>query len=714
MAGGAGIDTIEATELTYTAGDTINGGGGDDTLVLSNTAGRIGTGAGHVALSIAGLTSVESLVIHNQANAVLADVRPFAAMRSVTVHNAAASNTQVHTEGNARTVSVQGGQQAEVIDQSGADVLESVTLSGNTGAASIASDALTRLSLASSGASTVVNAAAGTRHLVVELDGMLSTASLQDATTTQATLRSTGAASSLAALQLGNTTALTIEAHQQLSIGAAAVGSVGVLAQVQVSGNATVAISSLTGATGSATTLIDATSTGASGGLRIGNQLGNGVQFKGGAGSDALVLGATTQDHSLGGGNDRLQLNALPGAGGSIDAGAGTGDTLALAAAHAGALSAAPGIVSGFEVVELSGAATAAVALQLENLGTVQRLRIGSDVGHGLTASGMASGGTVEFQATQTASTIVQVTGAALQSDDSLAVRFDHTLGLEAALTAHGVETITVHGVDTTDDLSNQLTLTADAVRTLNVSGDNGFRLNYSGTTLTRLDASGVTAGIVFWDSGAVAAPATVIGGQASNWLNLTSNSAPVTYQGSANGFDTVQLGGAHAHSIDTGAGNDEVYLNGATGSSTVSLGTGVDRIDLGVGSTTVMLGADTDGDSVWLAVTSGSTVYATIAQLGGEDRLYFINRGTETFRTAPVVVGGGTLQQHLNAATAGDGSVNARIAWFQWGGDTWLAQDLSAATSFVDGADLVVRIAGLVDFSGATLDNAGGNSLQL
>ena len=42
---------------------------------------------------------------------------------------------------------------------------------------------------------------------------------------------------------------------------------------------------------------------------------------------------------------------------------------------------------------------------------------------------------------------------------------------------------------------------------------------------------------------------------------------------------------------------------------------------------------------------------------------------------------------------------------WFQFGGDTYVVTDVSTATSFVNGTDMVVKLTGLVDLSTATFD---------
>ena len=72
-------------------------------------------------------------------------------------------------------------------------------------------------------------------------------------------------------------------------------------------------------------------------------------------------------------------------------------------------------------------------------------------------------------------------------------------------------------------------------------------------------------------------------------------------------------------------------------------------------------------------------------ARFAAGDALSFANKGTEVFTTAAVSLGGGsTLTDYMNAAAAGNGGTNGIVRWFQFEGNTYVVQDLSAGATFV------------------------------
>ena len=64
--------------------------------------------------------------------------------------------------------------------------------------------------------------------------------------------------------------------------------------------------------------------------------LGNAVAFTGGAGADAISVGATTKAITMGAGNDTVVYGGAAGTGGSVNAGDGT-DTISMTFAEANA-----------------------------------------------------------------------------------------------------------------------------------------------------------------------------------------------------------------------------------------------------------------------------------------------------------------------------------------------------------------------------------------
>ena len=77
-----------------------------------------------------------------------------------------------------------------------------------------------------------------------------------------------------------------------------------------------------------------------------------------------------------------------------------------------------------------------------------------------------------------------------------------------------------------------------------------------------------------------------------------------------------------------------------------------------------------------------------------------------QTAMGAKITLGGASsFANYLDAATAGDGNTaNTVIKWFQFGGNTYIVEDTSAAATFQDGSDTVICLSGLVDLSSSTI----------
>ena len=75
----------------------------------------------------------------------------------------------------------------------------------------------------------------------------------------------------------------------------------------------------------------------------------------------------------------------------------------------------------------------------------------------------------------------------------------------------------------------------------------------------------------------------------------------------------------------------------------------------------------------------------------------------TEATLGAKIALGGSAnFANYLDAATATTGT-QGELNWFQFSSNTYVTMDNSANTSYADGVDVVVELAGLVDLSGAT-----------
>ncbi len=129
----------------------------------------------------------------------------------------------------------------------------------------------------------------------------------------------------------------------------------------------------------SASKSVDAS--GSIGGVTVNPGMQNGAQFTGGAGKDTISVGATTKAHDMGAGDDTVNVGVTAfGLGGSLDGGDGT-DTLAMSAANAETASATStfeGMVSNFEVLSIGQVLTGQnETINLANLDDISMVKSG-------------------------------------------------------------------------------------------------------------------------------------------------------------------------------------------------------------------------------------------------------------------------------------------------------------------------------------------------
>jgi len=720
-----GVDTVPGTTgndvivgnpgasnaSTFTALDEIDGGAGTDRMEVSEIAG-IGAANAYALSTSATVKNVEvvnyTVATDMATDTVAADVSAWTGVQTVNVIVAGTdADTKVTTKGNATAVSVSGASTGTIKDAATTDTLATVTLTDASGAVGIESDVLTTLNLTGMTAtgSATVTAAAGTRALTVNLNAAASGAVVTDNTATTLTVNSTGAASTVAALNANAAKTVTLNADEKLTLTDL---NLAAATTVTVKGDSLVTVG--TGSDLTLVTSIDASAQTA-GGISIVDALGTGVAFAGGAGADNITIGATTKAITTGAGNDRVVLAAgttALGTGGSVDAGEGTTDTLAfLSADNANAVSATTtfeAAVAGFETIELAGAGTAAVALNLANLDDATNVKLSANVNQALTISNMASGGTLSVTFTQTNTTAVGVTGAATGTSDIVNVSLAGTAAVgTGALTIDNVEAVNFMTDDTATTatgIAHTSSLTAGALTTVTVAGDAGLTLTNTGSLkVATFEASGVTKGAVSWTTGALTVASTITGGAGADVLNAAAAVATVSLSGGA-GNDTLTGSSTKANTISGGDGDDVIV--GGSAADTIDGGAGADMITSGVGLDQVTGGA---GNDTFVVVGGNvSNVYASILDAAAGDKLQFTDRGTETFTAANLTLAGtATFQDYLDATASGDGSTNGIIKWFQFGGNTYVVEDLSAGSSFVNGTDLVVQLTGLVSLTAAT-----------
>lgn len=330
-----------------------------------------------------------------------------------------------------------------------------------------------------------------------------------------------------------------------------------------------------------------------------------------GAGDDKVTTAVNalvaTASIDLGAGNDTLTLHAAPAAAGVTLAGGDGTDTLATTYAAYNTISGYGATdlakITGFETLSITTAALANTNnVDLSKLAGLTSAQIlGVAAAGAATISGVGANssvvikGDINTDSGALTVTLKDATGSAdvlnLTLNDLYTENNDTTATVEATnafvVAAAGVETLNVTSTGTAstkflgatgnkaDGVLNTLTLTDDALVTLNVSGDQGFKFASAATQvkLATVDASANTAGANIDVSAAktdgTAAAITVKG----------SATAANTLVGSGNA-DTV-VGGSAADTITGGKGGDTLTGNGgndkfvfAAGDSAIGTGT--------------------------------------------------------------------------------------------------------------------------------------------
>lgn len=611
-----------------------------------------------------------------------------------------AAPTVTTTAGSAETKAVTGeigvltGQ--VVIDDSATASITDVTVDGYGGASTIGAGTtlskLANLSLANSGSTgtagetdaTMTVDAVGVSTLALSLNKVLGAVSLDGGGASVKTLNvTTSGAASTFALTAAAVETLTVAGDQVASFTAdlAALKSVTVtgtagLTLAAASGDTITSVDT-SGTTGTVTTTIDGTKS----------------TYTGGAGVDALSLAtgtALTKAIDTGAGDDTVTFVAgVTGSTATLSGGAGT-DTLSMAVANADALDAASqSFYTNFERLTLNDAAgdddnTAdTVAINLANLGFTNYVTTNGTLLDTTTAAnsdtlqldGLANGGTVAIAAAAAGANTkhtVNITDAATTATDVLNLIFTNAGDLNVgAITSANVETVNINGVDTEAGATPTTntytaTLTADKATSVVLTGSQNIALTLTGSTaVTSIDGSALTG-----------------------TLNVTS------------------VNTTSATTITGGSKND--VLTAATGTTADVLigGDGDDTLDANAGLNTLTGGA---GNDVFLINTASQNVnsYATITDFAAGDLIQFT--GSDSFQSAGVTLGAtAVFQDYANAAMNAIGDDD--VAWFQFGGDTYIVMDEGGdSTTFVNGTDLVVKITGLVDLSTASFNADDG-----
>ena len=661
---------------TTNAIDSINGGAGIDTLNIENT-GSVNSLAGTYT-NIENLTFIGSGTVNKTAAAATGadiDVTPF----SGTITLKQTDDTTVTlTNVTGQTLALNAVATGTTLTAGLAATQASVSLS----------------SLAAVGNATFNVAGAGLKTANLSVD--------KTAAGTAVTVADTGTTNTIEAANITATGASTVTVTSSA------------LKTVTVAGAGLVTLTTTT----APTTSVDASAS--TGGVNLVTALANTATFTGGAGKDTLTVGANTHVIALGAGDDSVTWTAAAlGAGGSIDGGAGS-DTVSLTAANAatatstatlGAAFAAS--VSNFEKFGVGATGTTPTVIDAQYIdGITQIVSAGSSALGTLTVNNLSANSTFESTAAQAAAVTLNLKDTTGLSD-VLNLKFSAADGFAnttaGVITAAGVETLNITTLDTDTTAPTTVfdaEVAATSVKSVVVAGNVGIDLTgLTAVTLTSFDASGVTAtgaaGAVTLTTGALTAVATLTGGAGNDLINAAAATKAVTLTGGA-GIDTLTGSATVASILNGGEGND--ILNGGAAADTINGGAGNDVISGGKGLDVLTGGAGNDTFNI--VFNTNGNIYASITDAAAGDILNFANSGTETFTTAAITLGStAVFQDYLNqAALSATGDVNGVISWFQFSGNTYVVEDVSAGTSFVNGADSVVQLTGLVNLANAVV----------
>lgn len=445
-------------------------------------------------------------------------------------------------------------------------------------------------------------------------------------------------------------------------------------------------------------TSVDTTSTTGTVSVQIDGQK---ATYAGGAGVDILtVTNASTtiiKAIDLGAGNDTLDLSATPAVDPTAELKGGDGvDTLKLSSAAAVARTSAVTFqdkITGFEQLSVADV-TATGTVNLDNLDDINYVITAGTVGDfGLVLDKMLTGATVVLGAAHSASTTQAGVEVKLASTTPLTdvVNFvaNATTGASfGSVKANGVETINITANDTDSTVTatgvnnvstNTMNLVADKAATVTVAGAGNLvlTLDATSTAVTLIDGSTATGKLTVTTLASDLGATTVKGGTAAD--TLTAQGANDVLQGGA-GADTLKVMGS------------------AASATTLTGGDGVDKFDV----------------SGFTAANAGAA--ATITDFTRGETIKFVSNVSANFASSKVVlIAEATFDNYVTeAAKAADlvsGGTHG-VAWFQFGGNTFVVQDVNGDAAFTNSADIIVKLTGTVDLSASSFNEVGEGTL--
>jgi hypothetical protein len=583
--GGAGDDTFDFTETASTFGstDTVVGGAGNDRLTVD--IDNVDTAA--ITEALTEVSGIETLEIKGTQGGgdevVLADIQ--AGISTVRLSSVTAGTGATYGfEAGSKTVDIRiaaavtAGDTLEV-SSSGSATTDSLTVKNSLTAGQMAS---------------------ATSNITTE---DFETVTINSGTYVAADTQLLGALNvgTNALVLTGSNSVNTAGAVTAKTIDASGLSSEAALIMQTA---AAVGLTSITGSA-NADTLLGDSSSSINGGA--GNDVITGGSsadtLVGGTGDDTITSGAGNDSIDGGAGNDRVVLASgnLTADDVAFNGGADT-DTLAFSALIAADNAAdVLGSVTNFEILEISAAASRALAMTNFQGNTFTRLDV-ADLADDAVLTITNAGSTLNEIRLITGSDDTGV------SFDRLADTSSNTLTISARadlngdgdviniITASDEETINLSGSTAANDLTITDLAAAD-LTTLNVTGDADVIISNAitlATSLATVNAS-TSTGAVTVNASASTVAITATAGEGI--FTFTGGSAADTITGGA--ADDSITGGGGADSVTSGEGAD--YIKGETGKDRINVTESVaaaDEIELSVGATSydVITGFDFGG----------------------------------------------------------------------------------------------------------------------
>lgn len=543
-------------------------------------------------------------------------------------------------------------------------------------------------------------------------------------TATTATINSTGAANTTGGIDLSSgatVTALTINADSNLTVtnGGAGDQITGFKAAVTnntitVKGAATaVNIGQVNATVGtldaSALTAGGLTATSANADLVV----------KGGAGKDSITLSAAgalsaKASIALGAGDDKLIATGGATLGNQVADGGDGIDTIAATLINVASAT----NVKNFEVLDLAGYNSSLDAALLTGSTITKAALTGATGVTGATLINLPSTTALDVtgfadQATYSAANLGIVSlkqkDAATGTADALTVTFnanataDQTLGGNFStvnqLNVSGTETVNIASTGSAKVDGNAIVALSDTLnqlKTVTITGDKALRLDDVSTNTAATLTANVASSLTSIDGSAATGKLTITAGAPDPSGGFSTTYTGLTIKGGS-AADTITIG-AKSGVVDAGAGNDTITVNNlATTAGNVTIVTGGAGVDVLESKLTYQAVATATSSA-----TDGN--YVLFADAASKDVISFATAGiTNAAGAFGAKANIGTAATFDQAVLAAEGTfAAATVSWFQYGGDTYVANS-GALAGTAD--NFVIKLTGLVDLSTAAID---------